>query len=84
VLFFQLLRTSSWRSSSQNLLFILSSSSLKKETGMRRTPLLFSTAVVLLASGAVLALPSEVPDDTPRVDGRLRAIEHLGTKIWLT
>jgi hypothetical protein len=50
---------------------------------MRRTPLLFSTAVVLLASGAVLALPSEVPDDTPRVDGRVRAIEHLGTKIWL-
>ena len=52
---------------------------------MRRTPLLFSTAVVLLlASGAVLALPSEVPDDTPRVDGRVRAIEHPGTKIWLT
>jgi hypothetical protein len=31
---------------------------------MRRTPLLFSTVVVLLlASGAVLALASEVPDD---------------------
>ena len=43
---------------------------------MRRTPLLFSTAV--------LALSSEVPDDTPMVDGRVRAIEHLGTKIWLT
>ena len=42
---------------------------------MRRTPLLFSTAVALLVSGAVLALPSEVPDDTPRVDGRVRAIE---------
>ena len=51
---------------------------------MRRTPLLFSTAVVLPASGAVLALSSEVPDDTPMVDGRVRAIEHLGTKIWLT
>jgi hypothetical protein len=46
---------------------------------------LFSTAVVLLlASGAVLALPSEVPDDTPMVDGRVRAIEQLGTNIWLT
>jgi hypothetical protein len=51
---------------------------------MRRTPLLFSTAVVLLASGAVLVLPSEVPDDTPMVDGHVRAIEHLGTNIWLT
>ena len=46
--------------------------------------MLFSTAVVLLASGAVRALLSEVPDDTPRVDGRVRAIELLGTKIWLT
>jgi hypothetical protein len=37
---------------------------------MRRTPLLFSTVVVLLlASGAVLALASEVPDDPPMVDG---------------
>jgi hypothetical protein len=53
--------------------------------GMRRTPLLFSTAVVpLLASGAVLALSSEVPDDTPMVDGPVRAIEQLGTNIWLT
>jgi hypothetical protein len=32
---------------------------------MRRTPLLFSTAVVLLASGAVRALPSEVPRRHP-------------------
>ena len=48
--------------------FVLSP--LKKETGMRRTPLLFSTVVVLLlASGAVLALASEVPDDPPMVDG---------------
>jgi hypothetical protein len=54
--------------------------------GMRRTPLLsFSTAVVLLlASGAILALPSEKPDNTPMVDGRVRAIEQLGTNIWLT
>jgi hypothetical protein len=66
--------------------FILSSSSLlKKEIGMRRTVLLLlSTAVALLfASGAVLALPSEKPDDTPMVDGRVRAIEQVGTNIWV-
>jgi hypothetical protein len=52
---------------------------------MRRTYLLlFSTAVaLLLASGAVLALPSEKPDDTPMVDGRVRAIEQVGTNIWV-
>ena len=52
---------------------------------MRRTVLLlFSMAVALLfASGAVLALPSERPDDTPMVDGRVRAIEQVGTNIWL-
>jgi hypothetical protein len=66
--------------------FIFSSSALlKKEIGMRRTLLLlFSVAVaLLLASGAVLALPSEVPDDTPMVDGRVRAIEQVGTNIWV-
>src|ERR687897_1058793 len=52
---------------------------------MRRTlMLLFSTAAALLfASGAVLALPSERPDDTPMVDGRVRTIEQVGTNIWL-
>src|SRR5918992_454891 len=52
---------------------------------MRRTILLmFSMTVALLfASGAVLALPSERPDDTPMVDGRVRAIEQVGTNIWL-
>src|SRR5215212_11100759 len=46
--------------------------------------LLFSTAAaLLLASGAVLALPSERPDDTPMVDGRVRAIEQVGTNVWL-
>src|SRR5829696_6554409 len=65
--------------------FILSSSSLKKEIGMRRTLLLLLSAAValLLASGAVLALPSEMPDNTPMVDGRVRAIEQVGTNIWL-
>jgi hypothetical protein len=66
--------------------FIVSSSALlKKEIEMRRTLLLlFSTAVaLLLASGVVLALPSEKPDDTPMVDGRVRAIEQVGTNIWV-
>jgi RTX calcium-binding nonapeptide repeat (4 copies) len=65
--------------------FIFSSSPLKKEIGMRRILLLlFSMAVaLLLASGAVLALPSEKPDNTPMVDGRVRAIEQVGTNIWL-
>ena len=46
--------------------------------------LLFSVAVaLLLASGAVLALPSEKPDDTPMIDGRVRAIEQVGTNIWI-
>jgi hypothetical protein len=65
--------------------FIFSSSPLEKEIGMRRTALLLLSAAVALifASGAVLALPSEKPDDTPMVDGRVRAIEQVGTNIWL-
>jgi hypothetical protein len=66
--------------------FILSSSTpLKKEIGLRRILLLLlSTAVaLLLASGAVAALPSEKPDNTPMVDGRVRAIEQVGTNIWV-
>jgi hypothetical protein len=57
--------------------FVLSSSPLKKELGMRRTVvLLFSTAVALLfAGGAVLTLPSERADKTPMVNGTVRAIE---------
>ena len=52
---------------------------------MRRTILvLFSTSVSLLfASGAALTLPSEKPDQTPMVNGRVRAIEQVGTNIWL-
>src|SRR5215212_4680262 len=57
----------------------------REEIGMRRTlVLLFSTAVgVLLASGAVLALPSQKPDNTPMVDGRIRAIKQVGNNVWL-
>jgi len=66
--------------------FIFSySTPLEKEIGMRRTfLLLFSVTVALLfGSGAVLALPSEKPGDTLMVDGRVRAIEQVGTNIWL-
>ncbi len=52
---------------------------------MRRTILLLFSAMValLLASGAVVALPAEKPDDTPMIDGRVRAIEQVGTNIWV-
>src|SRR5215213_3777359 len=52
---------------------------------MRRTLLLlFSTAAaLLLASGAVLTLPSQKPDNTPMVDGRVRAIKQVGNNVWL-
>src|SRR5215208_2947001 len=65
--------------------FLLRPEELKKEIGMRRTLLLlFSTAAaLLLASGAVLALPSQKPDNTPMVDGRVRAIKQVGNNVWL-
>ena len=57
----------------------------KKELGMRKTVLLLlSTAVALLvASGAVVALPSERSDKSPMVNGTVRAIEQVGTNVWL-
>ena len=52
---------------------------------MSKTVLLVLSAAVaiLVASGAVLALPSERPDKSPMVNGRVRAIEQVGTNIWL-
>ena len=52
---------------------------------MRRIFVLLFSAMValLLASGAVVALPSEKPDDTPMIEGRVRAIEQVGTNIWI-
>ena len=41
------------------------------------------TAIMLALPEGALALPSEVPDDTPMVDGRVRAIEQVGTNIWI-
>jgi hypothetical protein len=74
-----------WLSNGVRVFIFSSSALLEKETGMRRTLLLLvSTAVaLLLASGVVVALPSEKPDGTPMVDGRVRAIEQVGTNIWL-
>ena len=52
---------------------------------MRRTIVLLATMALtlLVASGVALALPSETPDQTPMVNGTVRAIEHVGTNIWL-
>jgi hypothetical protein len=44
---------------------------------------LMLTAIMLALPESALALPSEVPDDTPMVDGRVRAIEQVGTNIWV-
>ena len=38
---------------------------------------------LLVASAIALALPSETPDQTPMVNGTVRAIEQVGTNIWL-
>jgi len=58
------------------------------EDGIRRTlvaamVVLAFTAIMLALPGSALALPSEVPDDTPMVDGRVKAIEQVGTNVWL-
>jgi hypothetical protein len=56
---------------------------------MRRARLaLLATFAVLVVGmlallGVALALPSETPDDTPMVDGRVRAIEQVGTNVWV-
>ena len=52
---------------------------------MRRSLLLVSTMALALivASGVALALPSETPDQTPMVNGTVRAIEQVGTNIWV-
>src|SRR5215217_9067482 len=52
---------------------------------MRRTIVLLATMTLtlLVASGVVLALPSETPEQTPMVNGTVRAIEQVGTNIWV-
>ena len=52
---------------------------------MRRIILLLSSMALamLLACGVALALPSETPEQTPMVNGTVRAIEQVGANIWL-
>ena len=52
---------------------------------MRRSLLLVSTMALalIIACGVALALPSETPDQTPMVNGTVRAIEQVGTNIWV-
>ena len=52
---------------------------------MRRTIVLLATMALtlLVASATALALPTETPDQTPMVNGTVRAIEQLGTNIWV-
>src|SRR3712207_1062978 len=40
-------------------------------------------AAMLALPATALALPSETPDETPEVDGRVRAIEQVGTNVWV-
>jgi hypothetical protein len=57
-----------------------------REIGMRRVVLLLASMALgmLLACGVALAaLPSEKPDQTPMVNGTVRAIEQVGTNIWV-
>ena len=52
---------------------------------MRKSVLLLASMAlaICLASGVALALPSQTPDNTPMVDGRVRAIEQVGNYTWL-
>src|SRR5215204_2438084 len=52
---------------------------------MRRIVLLLASMALamLLACGVALALPSESPDQIPMVNGTVRAIEQVGTNIWV-
>jgi len=52
---------------------------------MRRIVLLLASMALamLLACGVALALPSETPDQTPMVNGTVRAIEQVGTNVWV-
>jgi len=58
------------------------------EGGTRRTlvaamVVLAFTAIMLALPESALALPSEIPDNTSMVDGRVRAIGQVGTNIWV-
>src|SRR5918995_737747 len=54
---------------------------------MGKLSVLLAVAAMLMTmlalSGTALALPSEKPDNTPEVDGRVRTIEQVGTNVWV-
>ena len=68
-----------------HLLFRVDRPAREKGWGMRKSVLLLASMVlaICLASGVALALPSQTPDNTPMVDGRVRAIEQVGNYTWL-
>ena len=41
------------------------------------------TTIMLALPASALALPFQTPDNTPRVEGRVGAIEQVGTNVWL-
>jgi Ca2+-binding RTX toxin-like protein len=41
------------------------------------------TAIMLALPGSAVASPSETPDNTPIVDGRVRAIKQVDNNVWL-
>jgi len=51
----------------------------------RRAALLLAgiAAAVLVLAGIAAALPSEIPDDTPMVNGPVRAIDQVGSNVWV-
>jgi hypothetical protein len=56
------------------------------ECDTRRTfvaAMIVFTAIMLAQPESALALPSGTPDNTPMVDGRVRAIEQVGNNVWL-
>src|SRR4051812_1816922 len=58
----------------------------RRKGGTKRnfvTAMVVLTAIMLALPAAALALPSETPDHTAMVDGRVRAIEQVGTNVWL-
>src|SRR5215210_2671779 len=58
----------------------------RRKDGARRTfvaAIAVFTAIMLALPAAALALPAETPDNTPMVEGRVRAIEQVDSNIWL-
>ena len=58
----------------------------RRENVPRRTfvsAMVVLTGIMLAIPAAALALPSETPDNTLMIDGRVRAIEQVGNNLWL-